>query len=131
MVEATIEDLAITPVLRGNLTQSDGYAVLSTILLKDSRCGQVREQRLEQKRLELTCAVHSRRKERRGMALKIFTGEKLFLKADVKPFDITEIKMLPGDLSGFSSLLHGSVEKGIEEELKRSMRLGPVLDGKT
>jgi hypothetical protein len=29
------------------------------------------------------------------MALKIFTGAKPFLKAGIKPFDITEIEMLP------------------------------------
>jgi hypothetical protein len=29
-----------------------------------------------------------------GMALKIFTGAKPFLKAYMKPFDITEIRML-------------------------------------
>jgi hypothetical protein len=29
-----------------------------------------------------------------GMALKIFTGAKPSLKADIKPFDITEIRML-------------------------------------
>jgi len=34
MVEATIEDLDIPSVLRGNLTGSDGDAVLSTTLLK-------------------------------------------------------------------------------------------------
>jgi len=34
MVEATIEDLAVPPALRGYLTQSDGYAVLSTTLQK-------------------------------------------------------------------------------------------------
>ena len=56
MVEATIEDLAITTDLRGNLTESDGEAVLSTT--------------------------------------KIFTGTKPFLKAYIKPFDITEIRML-------------------------------------
>jgi hypothetical protein len=43
--------------LRGNLTQSDSDVVLSTILLKDSRYGQAQEQRLEQKRLELTWGV--------------------------------------------------------------------------
>jgi hypothetical protein len=47
MVEATIEDLAIRSVLRGNLTQSDGEDVLSTTLLKDSRSRQSWEQRLE------------------------------------------------------------------------------------
>jgi hypothetical protein len=30
-----------------------------------------------------------------GMALKIFTGAKPFLKADIKPFGITGIEMLP------------------------------------
>jgi hypothetical protein len=30
-----------------------------------------------------------------GMALKIFTGAKPFLKAGIKPFGITEIEMLP------------------------------------
>jgi hypothetical protein len=29
-----------------------------------------------------------------GMALKIFTGAKPFLKANIKPFDITQIEML-------------------------------------
>ncbi len=33
-----------------------------------------------------------------GMALKIFTGAKPFLKADIKPFNITEIEMLPGPI---------------------------------
>jgi hypothetical protein len=32
MLEATIEDLASAPGLRGDLTQSDGSAVLSTTL---------------------------------------------------------------------------------------------------
>jgi hypothetical protein len=35
MVEATIEDLAIPTVFRGNLTKSDDDAVLSTTLSKD------------------------------------------------------------------------------------------------
>jgi hypothetical protein len=47
MVEATIEDLASPRVLRGNLMQSDGDAVLSTTLLKDQRCGQALEQKIE------------------------------------------------------------------------------------
>jgi hypothetical protein len=46
MIEVTIEDLAITTVLRENLTQSDGDAVLSTTWLKDSRSRQAREQKL-------------------------------------------------------------------------------------
>jgi hypothetical protein len=29
------------------------------------------------------------------MAFKIFTGAKPFPKADIKPFDITKIRMLP------------------------------------
>jgi len=38
-----------------------------------------------------------------GMALKIFTGAKLFLKVDIKPFGITGIEILPkkGDGSNF------------------------------
>ncbi len=53
MVEVTIEDLASSSVLRGNLTQSDGDVVCtsSTTLLKDSRCGQTWEQRIQSKRL--------------------------------------------------------------------------------
>jgi hypothetical protein len=49
MVEATFEDLAMTTVLGGNLTQLDGDVVLSTTLLKDSRCGQAWEQRIIRK----------------------------------------------------------------------------------
>jgi len=45
MVEATIEDLAVPPALRGYLTQSDGTAVLSTTLQKDYRGRQAREHR--------------------------------------------------------------------------------------
>ena len=44
MVEATIEDLGIPSVLRGYLTQSDGDAVLSTTLPRNTSCGQAREQ---------------------------------------------------------------------------------------
>jgi hypothetical protein len=44
MVEATIEDLGIPAVLRGDLTQSDGDAVLSTTLSRNTKCGQAREQ---------------------------------------------------------------------------------------
>jgi len=54
MVEATLEANPPHPtnatVLRGNLTLSDGDAVLSTALPWDTRCGQAREQRLEEKR---------------------------------------------------------------------------------
>jgi hypothetical protein len=49
MAEATIEDLAMATVLRGNLTESDGDVVLSTTLLKDQRCGQSWEHRIEWK----------------------------------------------------------------------------------
>jgi hypothetical protein len=47
MVEAAIEDLAISSALRGNLMQSDGDTVLSTTLPWDSRSGRAREQRPE------------------------------------------------------------------------------------
>jgi hypothetical protein len=47
MVEATIDDLAMTTVLRGNLMQSEGAAVLSTTLPMDMSCGQAREQEIE------------------------------------------------------------------------------------
>jgi hypothetical protein len=49
MVEATIEDLDIPTVLRGYLTQSDGDAVLSTTLPRDTSCGQAQEQRIKEK----------------------------------------------------------------------------------
>jgi len=49
MVEATIEDLDIPTVLRGNLTPSDGDVVLSTTLPGDTSCGQAREQRIRKR----------------------------------------------------------------------------------
>ncbi len=64
MVEATIEDLAIPAVLRGNLTQSDGDAVLSTTFLKDTSCVQAREQRKKEESRVLSCAVQRRRERR-------------------------------------------------------------------
>jgi len=48
MVEAIVEDLGIPAVLRGYLTQSDGDAVLSTILPRNTICGQAREQRIKE-----------------------------------------------------------------------------------
>jgi hypothetical protein len=46
MVEATIEDLASTSVLRGYLIQSDGDVVLSTTMPRNVSCVQEREQRI-------------------------------------------------------------------------------------
>jgi hypothetical protein len=64
MVEATIEDLGIPTVLRGYLTQSDGDAVLSTTLPRDTGCGQAREQRIKDKGWVLWCGVQRRREAR-------------------------------------------------------------------
>ncbi len=95
MVEATIEDLDIPTALRGYLTRSDGVAVLSTTLPKDTSCGQKREQRIKEKRWVLSCTVQRRREGGKGMTLKIFTGAKPFTKAIIEPFGIKEIEMLP------------------------------------
>jgi hypothetical protein len=64
MVEATIEDLGIPTVLRGYLTQSDGDAVLSTTLTKNTSCGQAREQRIKEKRWVFRRGVQRRREGR-------------------------------------------------------------------
>jgi hypothetical protein len=64
MVEATIEDLGIPTVLRGYLTQSDGAAVLSTTLPRDTSFGQAWEQRIKEKRWVLRCGVQRRREVR-------------------------------------------------------------------
>jgi hypothetical protein len=64
MVEATIEDLGIPTVLRGYLTQSDGDAVLSTTLPRNTRCGQAREQRIKEERWVTSCTVQRRREGR-------------------------------------------------------------------
>ncbi len=61
MVEAIIEDVAIPAVLRGYLTPSDGDAVLSTTLPKDTSCVQAREQRIKEESWVLSCAVQRRR----------------------------------------------------------------------
>jgi hypothetical protein len=55
-----------------------------------------------------------------GMALKIFTGAKPFLKANIMPFDITEIGTLP--------VLHLSVNRsGISSALVRNFDRGKPL----
>ena len=41
------------------------------------------------------CSSTAAEKSGEGMALKIFTGAKPFLKAYIKPLNITEIEMLP------------------------------------
>jgi len=64
MVEAIVEDLGISAVLRGYLTPSDGDAVLSTSLPRNTNCGQAREQRIKEKRWVLLCAVQRRREGR-------------------------------------------------------------------
>jgi hypothetical protein len=40
------------------------------------------------------------------MALKIFTEAKPFLKAYMKPFDITEIRMLTSDIDNFDNFVY-------------------------
>jgi len=65
-------------------------------LPKDKRSRQAREQKLRWIRLgvkERSSAAAEKSGE--GMAFKIFTGAKPFLKAYIKPFDITVIRMLP------------------------------------
>ncbi len=61
MIEATIEDLAITnrssrETIWGR-PQIVGEDVLSTTLFKDWRCGQAREESLNGRDWELTCGV--------------------------------------------------------------------------
>jgi hypothetical protein len=71
-------------------------------LLKNKRSGQAREQRLEWKRLGVNArSSAAAEKSGEGMALKIFTGAKPFLKADIKPFGITGIEMLPSRIELF------------------------------
>ena len=83
-------------VLRGNLTESDGEDVLSTTLKKAKRSELSEEQRLERQRLRVNeRSSAAAEKSGEGMAFKIFTGAKPFLKAYIKPFDITVIRMLP------------------------------------
>jgi hypothetical protein len=68
---------------------------LSTTLLKNKRSGQAREQRLEWKRLGVNAhSSAAAEKGGEGMALKIFTGAKPFLKAYIKPSCITEMEKL-------------------------------------
>jgi len=64
MVEAIIEDLGIPTVLRGYLIQSDGDAVLSTTLPKNTSFGQAREQRIKEKKWVYRCGVQRRREGR-------------------------------------------------------------------
>jgi hypothetical protein len=64
MVEAIIEDLGIPTVLRGYLTQSDGDAVLSTTLPRDTSFGQAWEQKIKEERWVFRCAVQRRREGR-------------------------------------------------------------------
>ena len=85
MVEVTIEDLAM--IIRssresdGRKTE-DGEDVLSTTLLKDKRSGQSQEQKLELWSLGINGrSSTAAEKSGEGMALKIFTGTKPFLKA--------------------------------------------------
>jgi len=52
---------------------------------------EVRVSEIESKDAEFSAAE----KGGKGMALKIFTGAKPFPKALIKPFDITEMGMLP------------------------------------
>jgi len=84
MVEATIEGLAITTVLRGNLTQSDGVAVLSTTLPRDTSCWQAREQRIKEKRFVLSCTVQHRREGRQRNGVKNLHGSKTIPKSRYK-----------------------------------------------
>jgi len=59
---------------------------------------EVRVSEIESKDAEFSAAE----KGGKGMALKIFTEAKPFLKADIKPFCITEIKMY---LKGLCTIL--------------------------
>jgi len=99
MIEATIEDLVFTirssrETIWGH-PQIVGEDVLSTTLLKNKRSGQAWEQRLEWKRLGVNArSSTAAKKDGEGMALKIFTGAKPFLKAYIKPFGIPEMEML-------------------------------------
>jgi hypothetical protein len=70
MAEATIEDLGIPAVLRGYLTQSDGDAVLSTTLPRNTSWEQVREQRIKEKRWVFRCGVQRRREGRQRNGVK-------------------------------------------------------------
>jgi len=73
MVEAIIEDLVIPTVLRGYLTQSDGDAVLSTTLPRNTICMQEREQRIKESDGCLGAEFSAAEKSGKGMTLKIFT----------------------------------------------------------
>jgi len=82
---------------------------LSTTLLKGERSELSEEQRLERLRLRVNeRSSTAAEKSGEGMAFKIFTGAKLFLKAYKKPIDITEIKMLSHINHDVSFLLHFS-----------------------
>jgi hypothetical protein len=81
MVEAIIEDLGIPTVLRGYLTQSDGDAVLSTTLPRDTSCGQAREQRIKEKRWMFRCGVQRRREGRQKNGVKNLHGSKTVPKS--------------------------------------------------
>ena len=84
MVEATIEDLAITTrssrVTIGGHPHIVGDAVLSTTLPWDQRSRQTREQRIEWKRLGVN--VHSSEPPRRAVrkGVKNLHGSKTILK---------------------------------------------------
>jgi len=91
-------------------------------LLKNKRSGQAREQRLELKRLRVNArSSTAAEKSGEGMALKIFTGAKAFLKAYIKPFGITEMEMLLEKGKG-KERSHSGI--GIEIQKKRFIPKG-------
>jgi transglutaminase/protease-like cytokinesis protein 3 len=80
MVEATIEDLASSPVFRGNLMQSDGYAVSSTCERSVAIQGIASSLTL----LAMTYTVHNRREKRWGNGVKNLHGSKTISKNIIK-----------------------------------------------
>ena len=97
MVEATIEDLAIT--IRSS-RESDGVRRRGCMYYEhDFTKGSVIRTIMGTEAKVAEMGVNGRssaaaEKSSEGMALKIFTGAKPFLKAYKKPLDITEIEML-------------------------------------
>ena len=96
MVEATTEDLAIT--IRSS-RESDGVRRRGCIEHDFTKGSEIRTfMGTEAKVAEMGVDGRSSaaaEKSGEGMALKIFMGAKPFLKAYIKPLDITEIEMLP------------------------------------
>jgi hypothetical protein len=102
MVEAIIEDLAIT--IRSS-RESDGVRRRGCIEHDFTKGSEIRTiLGTEAKVAEMGVNGRSSaaaEKSGEGMALKIFMGAKPFLKAYIKPLDITEIEMLPNVSSCF------------------------------